>query len=178
MCHAYENEILHSTAQQGILNLLLKGDKDSRFLKNLRPITLLNCDYKIIEKAISNRMMPSGALQRPKGILQHSKKPNGPTVNAVSGILASSNSTCQYPLFRSKVVNVQAPLRESKDSSIRGSAYASFTVLLFNFLRSIQNLNSPDFFQTRTTALAHGLHDLLIAPTSNIVSKDSYRVGK
>ena len=48
-----------STLRLGILNLIPKGDKDTRYLKNLRPITLLNCDYKIIEKAISNRMLPA-----------------------------------------------------------------------------------------------------------------------
>ena len=33
---------LHKTARQGILNLIPKQDKDTRILKNLRPITLLN----------------------------------------------------------------------------------------------------------------------------------------
>ena len=38
----------------------------------------------------------------------------------------------------------------------------------FSFLRSIQNLRPPSFFQTNTTALAHGLCHLWIAPISNI----------
>ena len=38
----------------------------------------------------------------------------------------------------------------------------------FSFLRSIQNLRPPSFFQTNTTALAHRLCDLWIAPISNI----------
>ena len=45
------------SSQQGVLNLIPKPGKDSRLLKNLRPITLLNVDYKIMEKVISNRMM-------------------------------------------------------------------------------------------------------------------------
>ena len=35
----------HESARRGILNLIPKGNKDSRMLKNLRPITLLNVDY-------------------------------------------------------------------------------------------------------------------------------------
>ena len=43
----------------GIINLIPKQHRDIRILKNLRPLTLLNTDYKIIEKAVSNRIKPS-----------------------------------------------------------------------------------------------------------------------
>ena len=56
---AYEQQSLHSTAREGILNLIPKPKKDSRYIKNLRPITLLNTDYKIIEKVIANKMIPA-----------------------------------------------------------------------------------------------------------------------
>ena len=55
----YKNGVLHDTARQGILNLIPKANKDTRYVKNLRPITLLNTDYKIIEKAIANKMLPA-----------------------------------------------------------------------------------------------------------------------
>ena len=55
----YQDEILHESARQGILNLIPKADKDTRYVKNLRPITLLNVDYKIIEKAVANKMIPA-----------------------------------------------------------------------------------------------------------------------
>ena len=55
----FEQEQLHDTARRGILNLIPKAEKDTRFIKNLRPITLLNVDYKIIEKCIANKMMPA-----------------------------------------------------------------------------------------------------------------------
>ena len=65
-CHLHEALLtsfdegkLFSTARSGVLNLIPKPNKDSRRLKNLRPITLLNVDYKIMEKCIANRMMPA-----------------------------------------------------------------------------------------------------------------------
>ena len=51
-----QQQLLFPTARQGILNLIPKKDKDTRLLKNLRPITLLNTDYKIVEKLVANRM--------------------------------------------------------------------------------------------------------------------------
>ena len=45
-----------NSALNGITNLITKPTKDSRRLKNLRPITLPNVDYKILEKAIANRI--------------------------------------------------------------------------------------------------------------------------
>ena len=53
----HQVECMNSSAQKGVLNLIPKGNKDTRFLKNMRPITLLNCDYKVIEKTIANRMI-------------------------------------------------------------------------------------------------------------------------
>ena len=55
----YRENKLHYTARQGILNLIPKAGKYTRYVKNLRPITLLNTDYKIIEKAIANKMIPA-----------------------------------------------------------------------------------------------------------------------
>ena len=46
----FDEETLHDTAREGILNLIPKPNKDSKYIKNLRPITLLNTDYKIIER--------------------------------------------------------------------------------------------------------------------------------
>ena len=58
MLQCLDEEKLHDTARSGILNLIPKADKDTRFVKNLRPITLLNTDYKIIEKAIAQENAP------------------------------------------------------------------------------------------------------------------------
>ena len=56
--NSYQNNYLDEEICMGVLNLILKAGKDSRMLKNLRPITLLNTDYKIIEKMIANRIDP------------------------------------------------------------------------------------------------------------------------
>ena len=42
--------------RQGVITLLQKPNKDPLLIKNYRPITLLNCDYKIYSKALANRM--------------------------------------------------------------------------------------------------------------------------
>ena len=52
----YINNCLFPSALIGIINMIPKQNKDTRYLRNLRPITLLNADYKIIEKAIANRI--------------------------------------------------------------------------------------------------------------------------
>ena len=79
----------------------------------------------------------------------HSQKPKGLTVKAVRGLASSSNSTCQYPDFKSSVENHTAPCKQSRVSSILGSEYPSFIVLLFSFLRSMQNLSPPIFFSNQ-----------------------------
>ena len=44
------------TQKQGIICLIPKKDKDIKLLKNWRPLTLLNADYKILAKTIGNRI--------------------------------------------------------------------------------------------------------------------------
>ena len=53
---SYQQEELPSEILKGVLNLIPKPKKDARLLKNLRPIMLLNVDYKIIEKMIAQRL--------------------------------------------------------------------------------------------------------------------------
>ena len=52
----FEEKQMFNSAMQGVLNLIPKQNKDTCFLKNLRPITLLNVEYKIIEKVIAMRI--------------------------------------------------------------------------------------------------------------------------
>ena len=42
--------------KRGILAVIPKKDKDVRYLKNWRPLTLLNTDYKILAKSLAVRL--------------------------------------------------------------------------------------------------------------------------
>jgi exonuclease III len=55
---AYNTGKLSHDQRTGIITLIPKGDKDTRYVKNWRPISLLNVDYKIIAKTIANRLKP------------------------------------------------------------------------------------------------------------------------
>ena len=56
LIYAYEHNSLSIEQKRGILTLIPKKDKDSRWLKNWRPLTLLNTDYKILTKLLAMRM--------------------------------------------------------------------------------------------------------------------------
>ena len=53
---AYESGQLSVTQKRGIIKLIPKKDADPSLIKNWRPLTLLNCDYKIAAKSIANRL--------------------------------------------------------------------------------------------------------------------------
>ena len=46
----------HLTAQQGVLSLLEKVDKNPLFLRNWHPLSLLTADNKIFSKLLANRL--------------------------------------------------------------------------------------------------------------------------
>ena len=52
----YTNGCLSITQRRGMITLVPKKNKPTNLLKNWRPITLLNCDYKTAAKSIANRM--------------------------------------------------------------------------------------------------------------------------
>jgi hypothetical protein len=54
--HALQKGELSIEQKRAILTLVPKKDKDIRLLKNWRPISLLNADYKILAKALALRM--------------------------------------------------------------------------------------------------------------------------
>ena len=52
---AYDNGTLSTTQKRSILSLLFKKN-DKHLLKNWRPISLLNTDYKILAHVLANRL--------------------------------------------------------------------------------------------------------------------------
>ena len=55
--YSLEHGTLSIALRRAIISLLPKGDKDRLYLKNWRPISLLNVDYKILAKALANRLI-------------------------------------------------------------------------------------------------------------------------
>ena len=57
-CYLYSHDhgFMSSSQRNGIITLLPKKDKDPLYVKNHRPISLLNTDYKIIAKVMANRL--------------------------------------------------------------------------------------------------------------------------
>ena len=56
--YSYGSQKLFASALKGIITTIPKKNKDSRYIKNMRPITLLNVDYKLIEKVLVNKIKP------------------------------------------------------------------------------------------------------------------------
>ena len=54
--YSFEQGFMSISQRNGVITLLPKTDKDQVFIKNHRPITLLNTDYKIIAKVMANRL--------------------------------------------------------------------------------------------------------------------------
>ena len=75
----YANGCLSVTQRRGLITLIPKKNKDAKLLKNWRPVTLLNCDYKIASKSVANRfkkLLPklidydqTGFQKKKKGLL-------------------------------------------------------------------------------------------------------------
>ena len=54
--HAYESGRFSISQRRGIIKLVPKKDKNPHFVRNLRPITLLNIDYKLLTKSLAMRL--------------------------------------------------------------------------------------------------------------------------
>ncbi|KAL9989297.1 hypothetical protein ACROYT_G003831 [Oculina patagonica] len=53
---AFQTGSLSISQRRGVISLIPKKDKDKSLLENLRPISLLNLDYKILTKVIAKRL--------------------------------------------------------------------------------------------------------------------------
>ena len=54
----YENRELPLSQRPGIIALIPKADKDKQYIKNWRPLTLLDTFYKLISATLANRIKP------------------------------------------------------------------------------------------------------------------------
>ena len=54
--YAFRNGTLSISQRQGIISLIPKKKKNTEYLKNWRPVSLLNVDYKIATKTIALRL--------------------------------------------------------------------------------------------------------------------------
>ena len=54
--HAFRSGTLSISQRRGIISLIPKKNKDKTLLDNLRPISLLNVDYKILTKTLAKRL--------------------------------------------------------------------------------------------------------------------------
>ena len=54
--YAFHSGTLFNSQKRGIISLIPKNDKDTSLQKDLRPISLLNVDYKILTKVIAKRL--------------------------------------------------------------------------------------------------------------------------
>ena len=57
--YAYESGGLSISQRRGIISLIPKKEKDPLMLKNWRPLSLLNVDYKMLAKTIASRIKSS-----------------------------------------------------------------------------------------------------------------------
>ena len=53
---AREKKKLSTPQRQAVIKLIEKKERYKRFIKNWRPISLLNVDYRIIAKALATRL--------------------------------------------------------------------------------------------------------------------------
>ena len=53
---SFSKGYLSISQRRGLITLLPKKNKPRQYIKNCRPITLLNCDYKIAAKSIATRL--------------------------------------------------------------------------------------------------------------------------
>ena len=96
---AYAIGELSASQKQGVITLIEKKEKDSLYVKNYRPITLLNVDYKILSKVLAKRIKEvlSGIIHTDQ--VGYMKDRNiGEAVRLIDDVIFHSN-TCKNNSF-------------------------------------------------------------------------------
>ena len=99
---SYTNGHLSITQRRGLITLVPKKNKPANLLKNWRPITLLNCDYKIAAKSIANRIkkvLPKIINNDQTGFLKN--RTIGENIRLIDSIIkyASTNKILAFYFF-------------------------------------------------------------------------------
>ena len=91
---AHEKGQLSNSQKQAMITLLEKKDKDRRFIKNWRPISLINVDVKIASKAIARRLeliLPNLIHNNQNGFIKGRSMLDG--VRTIEDVLEFAKST-------------------------------------------------------------------------------------
>lgn len=123
---AFANGELSITQKRGVISCIPKGNKPREFLKNWRPISLLNTDYKIIASVLASRM---------KTVLNHTIGPN--QKGFLKGRYIEENTRLIYDLIQYCKENNKAGLLllldfEKAFDSLNWS-YMSKVLKMYNF---------------------------------------------
>ena len=136
--YAFDTGCLTVSQRRGIISLVFKkGDRTQ--LKNWRPISLLTTDYKILTKALANR------LQRVLSFIVHSDQTasvKGRTINDNARLLHDSISyanECNIPLALITVDQMKAFDRVSHDFLFRSLEAFGFGPSFMRWIRVFYN---------------------------------------
>ena len=152
---SYTNGHLSITQRRGLITLVPKKNKPANLLKNWRPITLLNCDYKIEAKSIANRIkkvLPKIINNDQTGFLKN--RTIGENIRLIDSII-SYTSTKQIPGlllfidFEKAFDSIEWPFieRALKHFNFGASLVTWFKLFYSNISSCIQNNGwSSEFF--------------------------------
>ena len=136
--YAFETGCLTVSQRRGIISLVFKKG-DRTLLKNWRPISLLTTDYKILTKALANR------LQRVLSLIVHSDQTasvKGRTINDNARLLHDSvyyANECNIPLAFITVDQLKAFDRVSHDFLFKALEAFGFGSSFMRWIRVIYN---------------------------------------
>ena len=90
--HSHKVGELSTSQKQAVITLIVKKDKDKRYIKNWRPIFLLNVDTKIISKVLATRLKVIYKLVTQDQTAYIPGRYIGESVRLISDILENTDS--------------------------------------------------------------------------------------
>ena len=130
--YAFQHSTMSISQRRGIISLIPKKGKDKTILENLRPISLLNVDYKILTKVVANRIektLPILINPDQTGYVKY--RYIGENVRLINDVINYSD------MLNQKGIAIFLYFKKAFDSI--ECNYLSETLRLFNFGPDIQN---------------------------------------